>query len=167
MSQCAKVNEILTKATGMTGPLFTLFGSLLGVSGIPVVGNYGSVAEVTLEALIKMVFGLALIVPLFVFAIVMIIRVVIIRVLIVFAPLLVLAFVFGFEEKLKSIHAGMSIPNIMSLFFLPTFAVFGVSISIVFLSLLVNLPKIEEANGRSELALQQPDGAENDALTAL
>ncbi|MDP2669829.1 MAG: hypothetical protein Q8O99_02200 [bacterium] len=58
------------------------------------VGNYGSVAEVTLEALIKMAFGLALIIPLFAFAIVMIIRVVIIWVLIVFAPILVLAFVF-------------------------------------------------------------------------
>ncbi|MDP2669830.1 MAG: hypothetical protein Q8O99_02205 [bacterium] len=55
----------------------------------------------------------------------------------------------------------------MSLLFLPTFAVFGVSISIVFLSLLVNLPKIEEKEGLSEAAITQPDGCANDVTTAI
>lgn len=165
--QCTKIHEILTKATGMTWPLFTLFGSILWVAEMGVTTNLWWFVEVTLEMLIKAIFGLALIVPLFVLAIIMIMRVVILWLIITFSPLIWLAIAFDFQDLLKKANEKVSKENILWLIFLPTVATFGISISIIFLSLLINLPKFERSSGIAETNIEQPNNCQNDVATAL
>ena len=77
---------------------------------------------------------LLMIIPLLALAVVMIIRVVVLRVLIAFSPLLILAVVYEFN--LSSVSEKASLKSIVGLVFLPVFVVFAVSMSIIFLSLI-------------------------------
>lgn len=167
VAQCNKVDELLTKATGMTWPLYALFWSILNMAELWITTNNGSVKEISLELIIKIVFWLALIIPLFALAIIMVVRVVILWLVIVFAPILTLAVAFWLEEKLQWLSDKVSIKNIISLIFLPTFAAFGISISIVFLSLLSNIGTIESKAWVPEQWTKQLDQCSNDALTVL
>lgn len=169
---CATVDEIVTKATNNSWPLQTIFASILNMSELAVTTNTWSIKEVSLNLLIKLVFWIALIVPLIALAVVMIVRVVYLWLIIVFSPLITIAVALQRGDKIGGKIEGvlsnvLKPTQIISLIFLPVIATFGLSISIIFLSLLKTLPLIESDVWRSEYAQAQPDGCYNDIGTAL
>ncbi len=87
----------------------------------------------SMEALMKVIIGIAYLIPLIVLCVVLIIRVAILWVTIAFSPILVLSEVFGF--KLGDMQK-FGLKNAISMIFLPVMATFAISISIVFLSVL-------------------------------
>lgn len=172
ISQCAKVDQILTKSTHMTWPLFTLYSSILRASELGITTNAWSVKQVSLELLIKLVFWIALIIPLIALGVVMVIRVVYLWLIIAFSPLITIAAVLKWWDKISwkidGVLSNIFKPDqIVSLIFLPVIATFGLSISIIFLSLLQTLPLIEREHGKTESAITPKDECSNDAVTAL
>ena len=172
ISQCATVDKILTKSVNMSWPLFTIFSSILNMSELWLTTNSWSLKEVWLNLLIKLVFWIALIIPLIALAVVMVIRVVYLWLIIVFSPLITIAVALQWGEwiswKIEGVLSNVLKPTqIISLIFLPVIAVFWLSISIIFLSLLKNLPLIEQKVGPTETAIKAEDGCYNDAATAL
>jgi len=169
---CAKIDDIVTKAVNNTWPLQTIFSSILNMSELATTTNTWSIKEVWLSLLIKIVFGLALIIPLIALAVVMIVRVVYLWLIIVFSPIITIVVALqrskDVDEKIDWIMKSIFKPTqIINLIFLPVIATFWLSISIVFLSLLKNLPLIEADVWRSEYAQEQADGCYNDIGTAL
>lgn len=172
IAQCATVDKILTKSVNMSWPLFTIFSSILNMSEMWLTTNSWSIKEVALNLLIKLIFCIALIIPLIAFAVVMIIRVVYLWLIIAFSPLITIAIALQRGEslsgKIQGVLSNIFKPTqIISLIFLPVIAVFWLSISIVFLSLIKNLPLIEQNVGKSDRAVNARDGCYNDAATAL
>lgn len=172
ISQCATVDKIVSKAAGNTWPLYTIFSSILNMSELWITSNTWSAKEVWLNLLIKLVFWIALIIPLIALAVVMIIRVVYLWLIIAFAPLITIAVSLQRGDKMSNKIDGvlknvLKPTQIISLVFLPVIATFWLSISIIFLSLLKNLPLIEWDIWRSETAKEQPDKCKNDIWTAL
>jgi hypothetical protein len=172
INQCASVDKIVSKAVDNTGPLFTLFSSILNMSELGISTNSWSVKEVGLNLLIKLVFWIALIIPLITFAVVMIYRVIYLRLIIAFSPLITIAVALNRWEKLSSkiddvVSHIFKPTQIVSLIFLPVIATFWLSISIIFLSLLKNLPLIENHSWPTTTATQNDDGCYNDIASAL
>lgn len=172
IKQCATVDKILTKSVNMSWPLFTIFSSILNMSEMWLTTNSWSIKEVWLNLLIKLVFWIALIVPLIALAVVMVIRVVYLRLIIAFSPLITIAIALqrweGIWSKIEGVLSNVLKPTqIVSLIFLPVIAVFWLSISIIFLSLLKSLPLIEENVGKTDSSITADDGCYNDPVTAL
>lgn len=172
IAQCASVDKIVTKAMNNSWPLLTMFSSILNMSELWLTTNSWSVKEVALNLLIKLIFWFALIIPLITFAVVMVIRVVYLWLIIAFSPLITIAVALQRGDKIWSkiewvLSNVLKPAQIVSLVFLPVIATFWLSISIIFLSLLKNLPLIENKVGRSETAFEQPDGCYNDIASAL
>lgn len=140
---CSTIDTLMEKAKGMTWPLYTLYATILHMWEVGVTINNKTVVEKWLEFLMRVVVALALFLPLVALAVVLVMRAVILRLVIAFSPLLVLIYVFGFKtfggEKGK-------VENIIGLIFLPVFAVFAVSISILFLSLIWRIELIDDTD---------------------
>lgn len=116
---------------GTTGPLMTLYVSIMNMSWFLSKSTGKDMASVSVEFLMTAIIALAMIVPLLTLAVVLLVRAVVLWLIIWFSPLLVLSEVFDFKlgwEKLQ-------LKSILWLIFLPVSAVFAISLSVVFLTL--------------------------------
>lgn len=140
--QCPTLPLIMKKAVNATGPLFTLYSSILSIANLGFSPDKSGIVEITLEFLIKTIVWLMLLIPLFVLCVVLIIRVVFLWLIIAVSPILVLWYVFN----IKMISGGdkTSLGNVVGLIFLPVFVVFAIGISLVFLTLVVKADLIQE-----------------------
>lgn len=138
-SKVITLSNIIEKWKWMTWPLYALYGSIINFGSIPMTANNKSVWAETMIVLMKCIIWLALMVPLATLAIVLIIRVVLLWVFIWFSPLVILAFVFDGFKFAKSLNEWKFwLKKIISLIFVPVSAVFAISLSLIFLSLLAN-----------------------------
>jgi hypothetical protein len=114
---------------------------------IAVTSNTIGVSEALFQFLIKIIIGIALLLPLLVMAVVLIIRAVILRLVIAFSPVLVLMFIYGKESESAAIGGGnlSKLSDVLTLIFFPVFVVFAISLSIVFLTLISRLDFIQES----------------------
>jgi hypothetical protein len=146
-AQCRTIDQLISKAARMTWPLFTLYSSLLNGSEMAITLNNKTVAWLSLEFLMKAIMAIALIIPLFTLAIVLIVRVGYLWIIIVGSPIIALLLAFDKDgavwwgDIIKNI---LSLKNILNLVFLPVVATFAVSISVVFLSLIQKAPALRE-----------------------
>jgi len=76
---CTKLDQFITKATGMTGPMYSLYASIFQFGELALTPNNKSVVEISLEFLLKLIVAFMLIIPLFVLAIVLVVRAVVLR----------------------------------------------------------------------------------------
>lgn len=164
--KCLTLNDIIVKAEKTSGPLYTLYGSILSMSHIALTPNTWSIRENSLEMLVKAAVWIALIIPLIALAVALLIRVVFLWAFIAFVPLLILAYVFEFKQIDSAMWWKFSMWTVVWLIFLPVFAVFALSVSILFLTLLQNISFIEDKVWPSAEAPVQPDWLPNDMLTA-
>lgn len=140
--------NLVEKSKWMTWPLYALYGSILNFGSIPMTANNKSLWTESMITLMKCLMGLALMIPLMTLAIVLIIRVVILWIFIWFSPLIVLAAVFDNFGALKKVNEWKYwLKKIISLIFVPVSAVFAISLSLIFLSLLAN--SIEKPESKS------------------
>jgi hypothetical protein len=116
----------------------------------------------------QLLISLALIIPLLALAIILIVRAVILWLIIVFSPFLVLVYTFDFKRTFGGFgDEKTSLRSVLGLIFLPVFAVFAISISIIFLTLMGRLELIEKNETEdimSPLGIQRivNDGGESD-----
>lgn len=139
---CPTLWEIIPKWWGMVGPLITMYSSIMNISKFSVTSNNKVTWALTSEFLLKIVVAIALFIPLITLAIILIVRVVVLWLIIWLSPLIILSSIFDFSMWWKEwvwskIFWKSSINNIMSLIFLPVVATFGICISIVFLTVLL------------------------------
>lgn len=166
-TECATMTDLVEKATASTGPLFALYGSILHMATISQTSNFGNAAEILIELIMKVFVWAALVIPLLALALALVVRVVFLWLIIAFSPILVLAYVFDFG-KINEINKGkFKIGTVIWLIFLPVFAVFSVSISVIFLTVLGNIDMIETRHEKAETAKDQPDWWKNDIVTIL
>lgn len=146
-ADCRTIDQLISKAARMTWPLFTLYSSLLNGSEMAITLNNKTIAWLSLDFLMKAIMAIALIIPLFTLAIVLIVRVGYLWIIIVGSPIIALLLAFDKDgavwwgDIIKNI---LSLKNILNLVFLPVVATFAVSISVVFLSLIQKAPALRE-----------------------
>lgn len=136
-NMCLSLDNLIQWSKGMSGPLFTLYASLLNTSELALSTNHKTVADLSLEFLMRTVMAILLFIPLLVFAIIMIMRVAYLWLIIAASPILVLLFINKKEGSAPSaLKDVIDLKNILSLIFLPVIATFAISMSVVFLSLI-------------------------------
>jgi hypothetical protein len=146
-AKCRTIDQLISKAARMTWPLFTLYSSLLNGSEMAITLNNKTIAWLSMDFLMKAIMAIALIIPLFTLAIVLIVRVGYLWIIIVGSPIIALLLAFDKDgavwwgDIIKNI---LSRKNILNLVFLPVVATFAVSISVVFLSLIQKAPKLRD-----------------------
>lgn len=131
---CPKISTLLEKSRWFTWPFFGLVWSLLNIWTLVMTPSNKTIASLWVEFIIKSLIWIALIIPLLVLSVVLVVRVVVIWMITAFSPLIILSEIFGFKVWWDK----ASLSSILWLIFLPVSAVFAVSISLVFMSLLIN-----------------------------
>jgi len=131
------VSNMISRLKWLTGPLITIYSSVL---------NFADMADIEpadrkawwmwVELLIKLIFALALIIPLALLAIVLIARVGLMRLYIIFSPILIVVHLFKDTLKLDLGNAEDRIDpwNIAWIIFAPVIIVFSISISLIFMT---------------------------------
>lgn len=172
VQQCAHINDLITRSRYYTGPLFAMYTSIINVADMWVTTTSWSLKQIGLTLMLKLITLWALLVPLIAFAVVMIIRVIYIWMIIIFSPLIVLVMTLERWESVwgKIDGAVKNIFNaaeVVKLILLPAITTFALSISIIFLTLLHNLPLIESEIWTSARSIKPSDWCRNDTITAL
>ncbi len=137
------VSKIIDKGKWFTGPLVTMYASLLNfaeISDIP--KDAGNSWAMWIELLIKTIFALALLIPLLVMCIVLLLRIGIIWLYIAFIPFLILIWVFGWDSSLDGLWKLKDMVSnpwkVAGIIFAPVIIVFALSISVIFMTALNN-----------------------------
>ncbi|MCK9467178.1 MAG: type IV secretion system protein [Candidatus Absconditabacterales bacterium] len=146
------LTNVLEKSKGFVGPFITIYSSMLNFSDLAGAAPGESVVGDFLDLIIKIFFAAILFIPLVVLAIVLIVRIGMLRLIIAASPVLVLVAVFKKELNIKGSGDGMMAyfdgAQIVKLIFAPVFVVFAISMSMIFLSAL-NTRDIQKNSGLS------------------
>lgn len=171
VNQCAQINDLITRSRYYTGPLFAMYTSIINVADMWVTSTSWSLKQIGLTLMLKLITIWALLVPLIAFAVVMLIRVIYLWMIIIFSPMIVLVMTLERWDAVSwkidsSIKNMFNVSEVVKLILLPAITTFALSISIIFLTLLHNLPLIEESVWASDKAVKTTDGCRNDTITA-
>ena len=126
-------SEIQKKLWWMTWILWTMYASLLNIWSTVSYPSWSWVAMIW-DVIFKLFFLLALIIPLFTLAVILIVRAVFLWMFIVVSPIIFLFTPIKNFEKV--LWEKWKLTNLVSLIFLPVVVVFALSLSFVFLSYL-------------------------------
>lgn len=135
------MKKLLDSSKGMMWPLITLYSSILNFAQFNIQNSNGDDRALVIEALIKVLLALALFLPILLTALVMLVRVWILWVVIALSPFFVLkrSFSESMGELIKDIPILKYSPGeLLKVIFAPVVIVFAVSLSIIFMSLLVS-----------------------------
>ena len=145
--QCQTAKDVFSQATKSSWPLFALYASVFDMASLITSSNSSSIWAQIWEMMLKSIIWLALLLPLLTLAIVLVYRVVLLRIVIVFSPILAIVYIFGLEDKLWGwMMEKFSLKSVVSMIFLPVTVVFAISISLLFLSLLHNITVAQVQN---------------------
>ena len=132
-------DSLVSDSQGFVWPLVTLYASILDFANIDVTQSGSETVTISryfLEFFLKFIVGVVLIVPLLLLAIVLLFRIGFMRLIIAFAPILVLLIVFKFKPTDDSSGLGeklLGVDRIMGIIFAPVMPVFALSMSLIFL----------------------------------
>ena len=90
--KCMTLDSIIQSSKGMSGPLFTLYASIMNTAELALTTNTKQVSNVLMEFMMRLVMSLMLVIPLVIFAVIMLIRVAYLWLIIVASPILALIF---------------------------------------------------------------------------
>jgi len=126
--------QLMKQNPGMTTILWTLYASIINIWRLSVAST-GTTAWMTTDLLFRFLFLFALIIPLFTFALIMIVRAVVLWMFIVISPII---FLFTSVKWIwdKLLWEKWTLKELCCLVFLPVTVTFALSISFVFLSIL-------------------------------
>lgn len=130
------LGNLMKASKSYVGPMVVLYSSLLDFSSMNVVNLNNDLAGLSVEFIIKLIATLALVIPIVLMAVVLIIRVGALWLVIAFSPLIALKWSFGNDVSILGMDKKMEPNFILSLIFAPVIAVFALSISIIFLSII-------------------------------
>ncbi len=136
------LSTLIDKSKWFVGPLITIYSSTL---------NFGQIIDtswwwdsitfgIVLKFMIKAFIGIMLILPILALAIIMFARVGILWMAIAFSPIIIIKEVFkvDFWKDSKLLWA-LELKNLVKLIFAPVLVIFGLSISLIFMSTLSNI----------------------------
>lgn len=133
------ISKLIDKSKWMVGPMMTMFSSIMNFSQLSDNSARNWVWAITMETIIKLLFALAIFFPLLALAIVLVVRIWLLRLIVVASPFLVLAEVFGDQIKwLKDMLKWFDITNVIKIVFAPVITVFALSMSIIFMQTLIS-----------------------------
>lgn len=153
--QAPMLKDIIAKAEWFVGVLITLYKSVLNFVSF----NTGSSSTDTfilfLEALLKVWFGLALLIPLILLSVALVIRVGYIWMFIALSPIIALKIAFDDNETMKWIRSSIPIINkelgdILRIIFAPVLITFAVSFCLVFMTALITSINNQPSNNPSQ-----------------
>ncbi len=153
--QAPMLKDIIAKAEGFVGVLIILYKSILNFVSF----NTGSSSTDTfilfLEALLKVWFGLALLIPLILLSIALVIRVWYIWMFIALSPIIALKIAFDDNETMKWIRSSIPIikeklSDILRIIFAPVLITFAVSFCLVFMTALITSINNQPSNNPSQ-----------------
>lgn len=129
------LDSLMKASKSYVGPMVVLYSSLLDFSSMNVAPLNNDFGGLAVEFIIKMVATLALVIPIVLMAIVLIVRVGALWLMIAFSPIIALK--WSFKDELKTpIDDKLKMEYVLSIVFAPVMAVFALSMSIVFLSVI-------------------------------
>ena len=131
------IATLIQKSKGFVGPLVTIYSSLLNFAQL----TDASVTTTSWTSgvfIIKALVAIALFFPLIALALVLILRVWILRMYIVASPFIILKASFKDFIKIKSLDEYLSVTGVIGIIFAPVITVAALSISLIFMTALVN-----------------------------
>ena len=131
------ISDIINKSKWFVGPLVTMYSSLLNFAQLTDT-SVTSISETSGIFLIKTWVAIALFFPLLALAVVLIARVALLWLYIVWSPFLVIKKVFIPKDALGSLDKHLDINNVFKLIFAPVVTVAALSISLIFMTALIN-----------------------------
>ncbi len=153
--QAPMLKDIIAKAEWFVWVLITLYKSILNFVSF----NTGSSSTDTfilfLEALLKVGFGLALLIPLILLSIALVIRVGYIWMFIALSPIIALKIAFDDNETMKGIWSSIPIikeklGDVIRIIFAPVLITFAVSFCLVFMTALITSINNQPSNNPSQ-----------------
>lgn len=144
------IDNLIEQSKGYVWPLITIYSSLLDIQSFADIWSHTSYVEDFISLMFKLLFSLVLIAPLVWLAIILVVRIWILRLVIAATPVLILIWVFG--DMLwwlsKALPDQLSIWNIVKLVFAPVIITLAISLSLIFIN------AISDINKRSEQRLE-------------
>lgn len=134
------ISDLINKSKWFVGPLVTMYSSLLNFAQLTDT-SVTSISETSGIFLIKTWVAIALFFPLLALAVVLIARVALLWLYIVWSPFLVIKKVFSDfipKDALGSLGKHLDINNVFKLIFAPVVTVAALSISLIFMTALIN-----------------------------
>jgi len=139
-STSTTISDLINKSKWFVGPLVTMYSSLLNFAQLTDT-SVTSISETSGIFLIKTWIAIALFFPLIALAIVLIARVGLLRLYIAWSPFLVIKKVFSDfipKEALWGLDKHLDLNNVFKLIFAPVITVAALSISLIFMTALIN-----------------------------
>ncbi|MCX6823642.1 MAG: hypothetical protein NT085_00745 [candidate division SR1 bacterium] len=136
-SETLSIATVIQKSKGFVGPLVTIYSSLLNFAQLTDT-NITSAAGTSGVFIIKSLVAIALFFPLIALALVLIARVGVLRLYIVASPFIILKASFKDFVKIKGLDEYLSVPGVIGIIFAPVVTVAALSISLIFMTALVN-----------------------------
>lgn len=129
------INNLIQKSKWFVGPLVTIYSSLLNFAQLTS-ADANSISWTSGIFIIKSLVALALFFPLIALALVLILRIGVLWLYIVASPFIILK--ASFKLKMGSLDTYLDIKNVMWIIFAPVVTVAALSISLIFMTALVN-----------------------------
>ncbi len=162
------ISDLITKSKGFVWSLVTMYSSLLNFAQLTDT-NVTTIGETSWVFLIKSLVAIALFFPLLALAVVLIARIWVLRLYIVASPFIIIKASFKNFIKMDKLDEYLDIKNVMGLIFAPVVTVAALSISLIFMTALVNgftssssHEEVSEAMGIQSIQAIQPG---NDAIS--
>jgi len=136
------IKDLVSEAQWYVWVLITLYKSILNFVSFQTGSSSTETFVMFLEVLMKVAFGIALLVPLILFAVALIIRVGYIWMFIALSPIIALKIAFTDDSSIKSLWASIpilkdDIGSIVRMIFAPVLVTFAVSFALVFMTGLI------------------------------
>ncbi len=131
------ISDLIKKSKWFVGPLVTMYSSLLNFAQLTDT-NITTVGETSGVFLIKTWVAIALFFPLIALAIVLIARIGVLRLYIVASPFIILKASFSKFLEMKGLDEYLDIKSVIGIIFAPVVTVAALSISLIFMTALVN-----------------------------
>ena len=131
------ISSLINKSKWFVGPLVTIYSSLLNFAQLTD-ANVTTIGETSGIFIIKSLVAIALFFPLIALALVLIARIGMLRLYIVASPFIILKASFKNFIKIKWLDDYLSIESVGGIIFAPVITVAALSISLIFMTALVN-----------------------------
>lgn len=136
-SDSLTISSLINKSKWFVGPLVTMYSSLLNFAQLTDT-NVSSISETSGIFLIKTWVAIALFFPLLALAVVLIARIWLLWLYIVASPFIVIKETFKDFIKIDKLDKYLSIKSILGIIFAPVVTVAALSISLIFMTALIN-----------------------------
>jgi len=140
--QAPELKDLIDKAEWYVGVLITLYKSILNFVSFNTGSSSVDTFVMFLEALLKIAFGIALLVPLIILAAALLIRIGYIWMFIALSPIIALKIAFTDESSIKGLWSKIpllkdGIGSVLRMVFAPVIITFALSFSLVFMTALI------------------------------